>query len=272
VSGATAIRRKCCCGGGGPACPGCLRIVGYEDGDLAACEECDGATATRVWPGTFPIQASCELWQAVGAAYYAKFGAMDLAAATQIAWDAGASVWRMTIVCEDDVVVWEGTKAGTSPVGTYARTSGCDETTSIAIEQYGCPCGVPFDDTQCLADQPDIVVSGLPNAHLFNDPGEVLLSEGNGTYEFVEPWRWERTAAGIVFAFVVVPGDGSYWWECDGSIIYYCDSWGAWNNLGYDEANDRITGSAGLAPLEEEYPPDEIAPGYPVVPVVTVQT
>jgi hypothetical protein len=134
----------CCCEPPAPcACPdgmpAALRLAGYTDGDLAPCVGCADASLWDpiphpVWDGAFTWHPADCTWGDGPAGPWFIIDGKQLRAAT-IWLDEAACKWRLTIECEL-ADTWIGEKiTGVTPVGLYSRTSGCDLTPTLEIEE-----------------------------------------------------------------------------------------------------------------------------------------
>lgn len=143
--GSVAVQDTCPCDDAAPCeCPegglvGCYRLADYTDGDLAACETCEDH-ASGAWDGTFEVTSGC-LWVGSGSSISGK--RIGIHAFPTLLLDEPNCVWAIAIACETDAwggaaYIWRGTKAtGSTPVGPYTRTAGCDETSTLTVEE--CP-------------------------------------------------------------------------------------------------------------------------------------
>ena len=111
---------------------GTYRLVGYSDGDLTACSVCVDDTSTP-WDGTIPYEFSCTWgnysWPASISGKEFAFAYINFA----------TDRWLLQISCANDnsdpEFIWLGEKlTGDNPAGTYNRTSGCDNTSTLEIE------------------------------------------------------------------------------------------------------------------------------------------
>lgn len=118
-----------------PPVPDCLRMVDYEYG--VVLENCvDGADSDAPeWDGTLSRTGDCEWGFSYGT--YA-FGGKDAAIILRlVSCSEGVNVFELEIVVRLEngtgLIVWQGTSQAT-PVGTYERTDGCDETATVVLE------------------------------------------------------------------------------------------------------------------------------------------
>lgn len=118
-----------------PPVPDCLRLVNYEYG--VVLENCvDGADSPATeWDGTLSRTGDC-LWGFTYGTH--SFGGKDVAVVLNLqSCTNGFYVYRIEIVVRlpdgTGLIVWSGISQGT-PVGTYVRESGCDETPTIVLE------------------------------------------------------------------------------------------------------------------------------------------
>jgi len=138
----------------GCCCPCELMINGYSDGDLTGCSVCDAADAGQtVWDGKFGILDPDDCSSATTGTKYNANHNLDCSGGTDNRpsnWqidgkDVGFTVpfisydgsnWVLSITCQaggGGQDLWQGTKLGTGPLGTYTRTAGCDTTSSLEI-------------------------------------------------------------------------------------------------------------------------------------------
>jgi len=118
----------------------CYRIVSYTDGDIGACETCATGTV-NTWGGDFTGNTELDpcMWYPTTPADQINGHVLD---GTGSYLGLGTGVWESFIYCFDSlglqVLIWSGTKStGATPVGTYTRTGGCDDTAELVIEE--CP-------------------------------------------------------------------------------------------------------------------------------------
>jgi len=131
---------------GGATCGGlvaCYQIKDYEAGvTLTACEDCDDATGDPEWDGTF--RAQCEDQnRCTWINEMEGIGSIDGKAYPWCSITLAGNKWLIAISCFEmpttthDIWLGEKTK-GTTPVGEYARTGGCDEETETLVIE-ACP-------------------------------------------------------------------------------------------------------------------------------------
>lgn len=128
------------CDGGPNDCPCiatplCLRLVDYEYG--VVLENCvDGADSDApAWDGTLHHIEFCQWGFAYG---QYSFGGKDVAVILRtVSCEENVSTYDLEIVVrlEDGtgLIVWKGQSIAT-PVGTYERSAGCDETPTLVLE------------------------------------------------------------------------------------------------------------------------------------------
>lgn len=118
-----------------PVVPDCLRLVDYEYGVvLNNCVDGESSDSPE-WDGTLESTGTCS-W---GFAYGVKsFGGKTAAIVLSLAsCSGGINVFEVEIVVKlangTGLIVWKGESLHT-PIGTYTRTDGCDETETIVFE------------------------------------------------------------------------------------------------------------------------------------------
>jgi hypothetical protein len=130
-----------CCG----CCEGSYAIDGYVDGDLALCPECANDLGSRPgWDGTFISRQSehpdqkCMYTRNPSTTY--SIGGNPSKVMTEGSLqlvDETARTWRIRIACRNaglgSTFLWIGEKTGGDADGVYARTGGCDTTSTLTI-------------------------------------------------------------------------------------------------------------------------------------------
>jgi len=120
--------------------PSQLRLVGDEG--VTPCEECDSWSGNP-WNNVFFLYYNNRPWYVEYADTYASSykGKYIVACGMHLVYTCESNTWTLTLKCtkpEPDfgcVKIWEGTKTGGDPVGTYTRTGGCDNTDVLGIEE-----------------------------------------------------------------------------------------------------------------------------------------
>jgi hypothetical protein len=159
----TTLEIEACPGATAITVPTSYEICGYVDGALTPCASCDNATTEPAFDGVFddymhfPVQGTC-IWidkvtvsmdgKRLGYTPQLRYARADVVDAIETFFLDHFSLtidlnckWFMWFGCDDDKMIWIGSKAnGSTPVGDYARLAGCDETTSLTIAETGtCP-------------------------------------------------------------------------------------------------------------------------------------
>ena len=125
---------------------GDYRIVGYNDGDLAGCEDCsDYEGGGAAWNGVFTWSGTPGYWHDPATATLKIDGKVVNYPDSEMIWLAHVieydpeCFWSIMIQCTElpgtTHIIWHGDKnTGGSPAGVYTRSAGCDTTETITIE------------------------------------------------------------------------------------------------------------------------------------------
>jgi hypothetical protein len=113
---------------GPPCCNACLvaapTCVVLRRTDFQVCGGCGTVSGTPSWDGRLAYTGS--QWQATF-----KYTPKKLKIQATIT--VSGSTYTLAIVCDSTTNVWTGTRTGTTPVGQYTRTSGCDTSPSMFV-------------------------------------------------------------------------------------------------------------------------------------------
>lgn len=145
-----------------PEVPQCLRLVDYVYGVvLDNCVDGESSDAPA-WDGTLTRTGDCT-W---GFSYNQySFGGKSLAVVVNLDSCSGHNVFKIEIVVrlEDGtgLIVWKGESPYT-PIGTYERTDGCDETPTITLEN-------------CDACDEPVVTSSIPSGSMVAEGSYLAL-------------------------------------------------------------------------------------------------
>ena len=122
----------------------CYRLKDYNDGDIAPCSDCHDMVLP-VWDGSFDRWIDC-VWQLmanVSMSGKLLTGSTMFDSLTRIilrtVFYPGDCRWELRIACYGGAsLIWLGFKTtGLTPAGTYTRSSGCDATSALEVEE--CP-------------------------------------------------------------------------------------------------------------------------------------
>jgi len=123
--------------------PPVLGISGYYDGMLEGCADC-AESGNPAWDGTFTDHAynisfgkMFSTWDVDGS--YSIGGRALSAGRTILGHYGGLDYWEIIIRCFKDgypttyYTIWQGSRNGSTPCGTYTRDAGCSNVESLDI-------------------------------------------------------------------------------------------------------------------------------------------
>jgi hypothetical protein len=146
----------------GTECHGLVQtynLVGYSDYDLDECADCVD-NASTAWDGEFKVSPTAIDWDSTGppscvwmgypwysigsrsisGKHFHNFDHHEYYKSTRLWLNTAQCYWEMKIICDEYpgawFDIWHGKKeTGSTPVGTYSRIAGCDDTSTLEIEE-----------------------------------------------------------------------------------------------------------------------------------------